>query len=76
MQRRQRAGGSNFEDCSKTVGPAKIRGPVEVSIGSLDQPRYGGFAVGAIALGTKIVKGRQGATRCDFEDCTAAVGSA
>jgi hypothetical protein len=55
VKRRQRATRSDFEDRPTVVGPAKVRCPVEVPIGGLDQPRGGVFAVRAAALGAEAV---------------------
>src|ERR1035438_6666664 len=59
---------ADFEDRALAVGPTKIRCPVEVPIGGLDEPRIGVSAVRAVCLGAETVQRGQRATRGDFED--------
>jgi len=76
VQRRQRAGGRDFEDrptasAAGTVS-ATARCSVEVPIGGLDQPCDG---IGAVRV-VKAVQRGQRACRCDFEDrATGAIGT-
>src|ERR1700677_4093489 len=56
VQRRQLAPVGDFENRTGAIGPATKCCPVEVPIGSFNQPCVRVAAVGAVALGTKAIK--------------------
>ena len=62
------------EDRSVAVGPTLSRGPVEVSVGGLDQYGGGSGTVRTPALGAESVYRCQRAARGDLEDRSMAVG--
>jgi hypothetical protein len=79
VQRGELASRSDFENCPTAsgivaclVGPARVGCPVEVPVGTLDQRRFGQFAIRAV----EVMQRRQRATWSDFENRAAAINGA
>ena len=70
VERGQRAGWRDFEDCAPARGPAELCCSVEVAVGGLNQSRDWIGTVSAVGFGAKAVKRGQIARRGDFEDRT------
>jgi hypothetical protein len=66
----------NFEDCTVAVGPALLRGPVQIAVSTLDQRSVRISAVRAETDCAKAVKRGQRARRSYFENLAVCVRSA
>src|ERR1700745_934481 len=68
VKRRQHATGANFEDRAIADGPACLCCPVEVPVGTKNQPGVRVAAVMATSLGAKVVNCSQHARGGNCED--------